>query len=198
MDNIEQDLIRWKTSRRKFLRAALVTGAVTQIPLFTSCSNITELKNDIFSAEEMTALKIILEEIWPNDGNGPSIDELNALQYILWVLEDKDKLQWSNEQIIKGVSWSMELSREKMNAEVFDLAQKERKELMKYIVEDSFGEKWVSILITHIYEALILDPIYGAQPNEAGWTWLGHIPGSPRPEETNKYQSLKTELRYEV
>ena len=44
-------------------------------------------------------------------------------------------------------------------------------------------------MVTLLFEALLLDPLYGGNKEEKGWKWLNHTPGFPRPTE---------ELRYEV
>jgi gluconate 2-dehydrogenase gamma chain len=43
------------------------------------------------------------------------------------------------------------------------------------------GEAWLSTLISYTLEALLGDPVYGGNIDEAGWRWLDHVPGEPRP-----------------
>ena len=37
-------------------------------------------------------------------------------------------------------------------------------------------------MLLYIFEALLSDPVYGANVNEAGWNWLGYAAGLPRPD----------------
>lgn len=187
-----QNLEKWETSRRSFLRSALIAGAMTQIATFTSCSPNLKEGNDLLTAEQSTILNDILFVFFPDDGNGPSHEDINAFGYIMWVLHDSlDRNTADNAYIIEGLDWANQTAQEIYFKPFIELDEKEKEALIgKFTVLD-WGENWSSMVITLILEALVLDPIYGGNTNEVGWTWLEHIPGFPRPSEDNRYEKIK-------
>jgi len=42
-------------------------------------------------------------------------------------------------------------------------------------------------VLGYIFEALLVDPVYGGNPNGIGWKWLEHQPGLPRPTADKRY-----------
>ena len=61
------------------------------------------------------------------------------------------------------------------------LNNNEREQLLRLIAGSEAGENWLSTLLLYIFEALLSDPVYGGNTGEAGWQWLAHTPGFPRP-----------------
>ncbi|MCH2232956.1 MAG: gluconate 2-dehydrogenase subunit 3 family protein [Crocinitomicaceae bacterium] len=192
------NLEAWESSRRRFVKSVLLAGVALQIPIFTSCSNITFKGNVKVSDEQASILNLVLNKLWPDDGNGPSIKDLNTQNYILNLLLQEEKHKYHNKFIVEGIDWANETSKENLKADILNLSSDELDKLMEIMIEDEYGSKWCSVLITYTYESLILDPEYGAQPNEVGWTWLGHTPGSPRPDSSNNYDALFKMVNDEV
>lgn len=186
-----QDVEAWELNRRKFLKGALLAGAMTQIGLFMSCTPELKKGNDILSAEQATILDDILLILFPNDGNGPSANDINAFGYIMWVLHDElNRQPEDNEYIIEGLDWMNEQSESFFEKKFVELQPKEKEELVAEIVQIKWGKNWTSMMITLLYEALLLDPIYGGNTNEVGWKWLNHVPGYPRPTEELRYERI--------
>lgn len=185
------NLEEWQTSRRKLLKGALLAGAMTQIGLFTSCTTKLKEGNDLLSAEQATILNDILNTFFPNDGNGPSAEDINAFGYIMWVLHDtlNRKIE-DNAYILVGLNWADETAQEIYFTPFVELSDKQKQALIGKFTELDWGENWSSMIITLILEALVLDPIYGGNTNEAGWEWLEHTPGYPRPTEENRYERI--------
>ena len=102
----------WETNRRSFLRAALIAGAASQIAWFTSCSAELEAANEYLTAEQSTILKSIQNIIWPDDGNGPSIDDLNTFGYTMWVFGNNYNKHEDREYLIEGLNWANETAEE--------------------------------------------------------------------------------------
>lgn len=189
--SIFQNLENWETNRRTFLRGALIAGALTQITAFTSCSKQLREANDILTAEQSTILYDVLNIFFPNDGNGPSIDDINAFGYILWVLHDTLNRKTSeNDYIIEGINWANETAEELYFVPFVELDQKQKEALVGKFTELNWGKNWSSVLITLICEAVLLDPLYGGNTNEVGWKWLNHTPGFPRPTEELRYERI--------
>ena len=182
------DLEQWQTDRRKFLRGALLAGAMTQIGFFTSCSTKLKEGNDLLTAEQATILNDVLNIFFPNDGNGPDAEDINAFGYVMWVLHDtlNRKIE-DNAYILVGLNWADETAQEIYFSPFVELSQEQKEALVGKFTELDWGKNWSSMIITLILEALVLDPIYGGNKNEAGWNWLNHTPGFPRPTEENRY-----------
>jgi len=185
------DLEQWQTDRRKFLRGALLAGAMTQIGLFTSCSTKLKEGNDLLTAEQATILNDVLNIFFPNDGNGPDAEDINAFGYVMWVLHDtlNRKIE-DNAYILVGLNWADETAQEIYFSPFVELSQEQKEALVGKFTELDWGKNWSSMIITLILEALVLDPIYGGNKNEAGWNWLNHTPGFPRPTEENRYERI--------
>ena len=187
-----QNLELWQTKRRTFLKAALVGGALTQIAFLQSC-NTTELEegNDVLNAEQATILKSILNILFPDDGNGPSLDAINGYGYVMWVLHDTlNRKPEDNEYIIEGLDWADETAQELYFTKYIELEQKQKEALVDHFTKLKWGKSWCSAMVILIMEALLLDPLYGGNKDEARWNWLNHTPGIPRPTEALRYERI--------
>lgn len=186
-----ENLTLWETNRRTFLRGALLAGAMTQIASFTSCSVKLQEGNDLLTAEQATILNDILMILFPDDGNGPSAKDINAFGYIMWVLHDSlNRKTEDNAYIIEGIDWANETAQEIYFTPFVELEPKQKEVLVGKFTLLDWGKTWSSVLITLIFEALLLDPIYGGNVNEIGWKWLNHSAGFPRPTEDLRYERI--------
>ena len=185
------DIEKWEVNRRKFIRGALLAGAMTQISFFTSCSTQLEKGNDLLSPEQATILTDVLNIFFPDDGNGPSARDINTFGYIMWVLHDSlNRKSEENQYIIDGLGWTNETAQEVYVTKFIDLDQKQKEEVIAKVTQLKWGRSWSSMLVTLIMEALLLDPLYGGNTDEKGWKWLNHTPGYPRPTEELRYERI--------
>lgn len=180
----------WELNRRSFLRTALLAGAASQIAWFTSCSTQLEVRNEFLTAEQSTILKSVLMIIFPDDGNGPSADDLNSFGYILWSLGNEYDPTQDKEFIINGLDWTNEFAIENFNDNYYDLSESDKANVIASIQEEKWGKNWMSVMVTLVLESLVLDPIYGGNKDEKGWEWLEHEAGSPRPTEGTRLESF--------
>ena len=58
--------------------------------------------------------------------------------------------------------------------------------LLQEITQKQWCENVFYTCLSYILEALLCSPIYGSNPNEAGWTWLEHNPGFPQPTKVSE------------
>jgi len=181
---------QWETNRRNFLRSALVAGAASQIAWFTSCSKQLEAANEYLTAEQSTILKSILMIIFPEDGNGPSAEDLNSFGYIMWILSDEYLPQEEKDFVIEGLDWANEQALAIYTEKFVDLEQQQHESLVELFVAHSYGKKWMNVMVNFTLESLLLDPIYGGNVNEAGWKWLEHVPGLPRPTKETTFDAI--------
>ena len=176
-------------TRREFLRqtgaAALLAGLMLEKPQLvwsaTSASGKTQTRQ-AFSAHEKTVLAAVQLQLFPDDGDGPSAADINALEYLDWALNDPDNIADGDREFIrKGVGWLEDLTHEREGKSFIELPQKKQQQTLEKIAASKAGENWLSLLIYYLLEALLLDPVYGGNPNGIGWQWLEHQPGFPRP-----------------
>lgn len=171
--------------RTEFLKHLAILGIGSQLSLIYSCSDektVVIPENHLpLSKNKVTILAFILEILFPNDGNGPSVQQLNSLEYILWNLRDKNRDKDSNAYVTNGIDWIEETSIEEMGKSFLGLKYKEKEELINLVSNKKWGEDWLSTILTLIFESLLYDPIYNINKNEIGWNWLNHKTGLPRP-----------------
>ncbi len=109
----------------------------------------------------------------------------------MWVLHDSlNRKTEDNEYIIEGIDWANETAKEIYFTPTIELNTEQKEALVGKFTELNWGKTWSSIMITLIFEALLRDPIYGGNTNEAGWNWLNHTPGFPRPTEELRYERI--------
>lgn len=188
-------LSSWEVNRRAFLRSTMVAGAASQIALFTSCSAQLEEANDYLTAEQSTILKSVLMAILPDDGNGPSANDLNSFGYIMWVFSDGYRQAEENETILEGLDWANETALDIYGENYYDLSEEEQHKLVELFTQMDYGEDWMKLMVSLSLESLISDPIYGGNKDEQGWKWLNHVPGNPRPTEETRYDNIMQKFK---
>lgn len=179
----------WQVSRRNFIKNSLAIGALMQMSVLQSCIN-TEQDTHILSKKQMAIAVAVQNILFPKDKNGPGAIDFNADKYLLWVLSDKRIPKDENQYIINGLKWVDETAQEEMSENFLKLSKKEQVKLIHTVSKTSWGESWLSVMLTFIFEAMISDPIYGFNKDETGRKWLGHIAGYPRPTKENRYDEI--------
>ena len=195
-EEIEEDY-KWELSRKEFLRSLLIIGVAANIPFLTSC----ETKEDLeffdctpISPEQLKVLQAVQLVLFPKEGNGPSALQVNADKWIVYVLNDAREPQREKDFIVEHLEGLNQLSKETYKVS-YDLLSRDRQEdLLELFFEEKFRKRWGSRMLILIFEALLLDPLYGVNPNNIGWKWLNHNPGVPRPNEKNRYPTIYTTM----
>ena len=154
--------------RRVFLKAGFLSSAVFVMngcELFsvtTSQDTIKTLQYDLF----------------------PKAKELgvNTSSYINIVfhhsrVSDEDKAFIKN-----GVKWLNEEAVKTHKTTYVKLLPEQRQEVLSLIVKEKWGESFTYDVMGYLFEAMLGNPIYGGNDNEAGWKWLNFAGGEPRPK----------------
>ena len=195
-ENEEQDDFEWTLSRKEFIRSLLIVGLSSQLPIINACSEIG-LSNDEYFKNidplDQRQFKIIREVqdiLFPSEGDGPGALEVNADKYLVWVLNDSLLDPKEKRYVIKYIDQIDKSAKDRYGASFLELSKKEREDHIAFIAKESWGKKWLSRILTLIFEALLLDPIYGGNPDNIGWNWLGHHPGQPRPTKEINYPTI--------
>jgi len=191
-------------TRREFLKqaglATLVAGLLVSKPSVSmsflqsddedSKQNAHSMSEN-FSDSQKQILEAVQLQLFPADGDGPSSAELNALPYLEWALTDpKNREDGDKEFIISGIGWLQAFSKETEKKSFIKLSNKQQHKLLTQFSKIQKHENWMSILVYYLIEALLLDPVYGGNPNGIAWKWLEHQPGFPRPKKGQTYREL--------
>lgn len=199
----QERISNWQLSRGGFLKSLVAIGVSSQL---IGCYSSNEDKNKS-SDKETTPLmtnqqaRILIKVqtiLFPDDGNGPSAEEINAFPYLLWYLQDELIEQYERSFYIRGADWLEQESLDLFNISFLDLPEKTQIDLVNILSMKKRTKQWLSKLLTFIFEALLADPIYGGNPNNIGWDWLNHDPGSPRSEGETSYPNIIRTVRNEI
>ena len=192
-----KDVAQWQLSRRNFVQNMFMIGVVSQIPFISSCGNHQkeEAVSGRFTHIQQNILLAVQDILFPNDGNGPSAKDVNALSYLEWVLSDSAMDPTEVDYIINGIGWVEETAQEEYANAFLELSSKKKNKLITMIAHEDWGESWLSVILTFILEALLSDPQYGGNTGETGWRWLQHYPGYPRPTSDLLYDNIVQTIR---
>ena len=174
-------------SRRQFILISSLGIGSLLIPI-PSCQH---KKTNYLTAEEINILNGVLDVLFPDDGFGPSHKDFNATQYILNVLNDPFYDGETKIFIIDGIQDINSIAKSLFSKDLSSLSYKHKQKVIEHAIEkEGKFERWISLIITLIIEALLSDPIYGGNTNEVGWKWLNHYIGIPRPDKDTSYKQL--------
>lgn len=196
MQSEQQNIKTWLQSRREFIRNFSFLAGASYLPWFvSSCSgnsNKTTFVN--FDTKQYYLLKKVHNILFPKDQFGPGANDFKTVEYLDWVLSDKNLDENDKNYILKGVGWIEESSGEEFNKEFGDLSDSEIEELIRTVSKHGWGESWLSRNLTYIFEAQFSDELYGSNIGGAGWKWLEHYPGYPRPVADMIYDEIFTTI----
>ena len=154
--------------RRTLLKAGFLSSAVfvmSGCELFsvtTSRDTIRVVQNDLF----------------------PKAKELNidTVRYLSTIILHHSRITQEDKTFLKnGVKWLNETAVEMYKEAYTKLSSTKRQDVLNAISKKEWGESWMYNMMTYIFEAMLGDPIYGGNTNEAGWKWLAFNGGHPRP-----------------
>ncbi len=191
-------------SRRDFLQQTAVSASLMALLLNSKPVLSKNLLNNTettiptastkkFNRHQRAVLQAVQLQLFPADGDGPSADDLNALTYLEWALSDPDNQEDGDKQFItRGINWLEDLTKKKYNTSFIRITVKQQHQLLQQLAQSKTGDNWMSLLIYYLLEALLLDPVYGGNPNGIGWKWLQHQPGFPLPDMAHNYRHYRS------
>ena len=155
-----------------------------------SPADISEDDN-YFTDAQHKVIDAVQMQLFPDDGNGPSARDLNAVTYLEWAMTDPINIEDGDPEFIaKGIAWLNDLSEQTNGKDFINLSGEQQDKTLKQISKSQAGENWLSLLIYYLTEALMLDPVYGGNPEMIGWKLLEHQPGFPGPVEGKTYRDF--------
>lgn len=196
-------------NRRAFLRTS---GSLVVAAGISSCkfpfesqknrseANLTEaIKTDsisvvdAFTKRQQIVIDILQMHLFPDDGDGPSAHDINALTYLNFAMKDQKNIDDGDPSTIaQGIESLEKLSTKTTGSNFTKLSSNEREGVMTQLAKSRSGENFLSLLIYYLAEALMLDPIYCGNPDMIGWKWLEHQPGFPRPTEGKTFRDFES------
>lgn len=193
-NKVDKKQTKWLLSRKKFIGAFLAGSTFSQLPFQKTLANISPDKQ-LLNEKQLQITVSVQDILFPSDGNGPGANDINAADYLYWVLSDSNKDPDEVNYIINGIGWVDETAVETYSKNYLDLDQNEKEKLISIIAKTNWGESWLSVMLSFIFEALLCDPKYIGNPDSIGWNWLNHYPGQPRPTEKQLYPEILKTLR---
>lgn len=175
--------------RRIFIKQIIATGIISQFPFLYSCQE--EPISEILTKNQRNTLVPIMKFLF-NAPTSPSISDINAYSHLNDVLTDPFYDTDEKKYLVSGITWTNETAQEQYKKEFYQLNQTEKQDIFNQIRLADWGSYWLSKILTIIFEALLIDPIYLVNNHKIGWKWLHHTPGSPRPNKKNTYQKILT------
>jgi len=117
-----------------------------------------------------------LNHLFPKSQNFANASQLNLLNF--FKLNSTSKY-FDKVDLVLFINGSKALY--KMDKNYLNLSKSHREKLLREFEQTNLGQNWLSTLMYYGFEAMLSDPIYGANHDMQGWNALNHNPGIPRP-----------------
>ncbi len=184
--------------RRSFLKRLTSVAALAALPLSLSAFSATSAGKkrflrrnpEIFTTKQWEIMLAVQQHLFPADKDSPGASDIHAAPYLQWVVSDPNLDPEIGTFLRNGFDWLEEEAIDNFQESFLKMNENERESLLRKVEETNWGGSWLSVILLYIFEALLTDPIYGANPDGVGWAWLEHHPGYPRPDERTKYGRL--------
>ena len=176
--------------RRTFIRLMTSIAASQPISALLSRRAQADTFNKIILIEPWHTLAAVQEHLFPATEDSPGAADIQAIEFLQNMLNAPDTDNDEKDFISKGVNWLNDISRKNHTQSFVKLSEHNKENVLRKIEQSHAGERWLSLLLTYLIEALLSDPVYGGNPDGIGWTWLEHQPGFPQPGIDKMYYKL--------
>jgi gluconate 2-dehydrogenase gamma chain len=185
--------VRTKTiDRRVFVtRLSVLLAAAAELPRPASAGSVADPNTEAPSKDEpWPTLSAVHDHLFPTTPDAPGAREINATAFLRTQLAEPHMDPDNRKFILNGVGWLNDIAVKRHEARFIVLGKDQREDVLRQIEKTGAGERWISLVLLYIFEALLSDPVYGGNPDQIGWKWLEHQPGFPRPPANQRYQKL--------
>ena len=180
------------TDRRTFMKQVSALLALSTImPVSLNAKTESENLTTEWREDPWWTLYEVQEHLFPHMDDSPGAKDLQATLYLKRELADPRVTRKEAYFIVKGVEWLNDMAMKTQSARFVDLDVEKREAVLRQIEKSKEGQRWISLVIYYVIEALLTDPIYGGNPDGSGWKWLSHHAGFPRPTEDKIYSKLR-------
>ncbi len=132
--------------------------------------------------EPYQTMALLHNDLMSGSGIAGILNNINAVSYLRGVFEDPHIDESERVFLKNGVLWLNETAQERHQVPYYRLQPPERQNLLTHIATERWGENWLYAVMGYFFEAMLGDPLYGGNAQEAGWHYLNHHGGLPRPE----------------
>ncbi len=177
--------------RRQFIQlVAMLSASGVLTPTATAMTSSPEPENTGKLEDPWLTLAAVQQHLFPADDDSPGAADIHALTFLRNMLDTPDTDSEEKAFILKGVGWLNDLSQKQFQQRFFELNPEQKEPLLRKVERSDAGGRWLSLMMTYLLEALLSDPAYGGNFEGAGWKWLEHQPGFPRPQADQVYHRL--------
>lgn len=175
------------------LAATYPASALAQVRLETEK---LQARPNWLKADPWRTLAEVQQHLLPPAQDTPGASDIHAVIYLHNTLENSAADGDDRAFIVNGVGWLNDLAQKRHQQSFVTLDVAQREILLRQIEQSRAGERWLSLLLTYLLEALLADPVYGGNPGGIGWKWLEHQPGFPTPPPDKAWYKLAASARY--
>ena len=183
-----------KLDRRSFL--TLLASLAASYPLTSLAEKRKIAAGGQLLEDPWLTIAAVQEHLFPAEADSPGASDIQALQYLQAMMQTPDADEEENQFIKQGAGWLNGIAQKTRSTNFINLSEADREQVLRQVEKSRAGERWLSLMLTFIIEALLTDPVYGGNPNGIGWNWLQHQPGYPRPPQDKMYFELGYQKSY--
>jgi len=183
--------------RRNFLVTSAGSMLVATSPFLFSTEGWGSNKTTITHSKKTTGTGLsrrqwktivaVQDHLFPSEKNSPGAGDVNAKAFFYAVLSDASRDDEDRKLVKEGLITLQDICWKKYKQTFIELKHELREEALRAFEKTTNGTAWIMTVLGYIFEALLTDPVYGGNPDGAGWKWLGHQPGFPRPTIDKRY-----------
>lgn len=174
--------------RRVFLKTAGTLAAAASLPALSGCGRKAAETADLPDTVWHT-LAAVHAHLFPTEPAAPGAAELDTLGYLKAALDAPGFDPAERAAILRGAE---AVEAHAQPQDFAELAETEREVVLRAVEATESGRAWLEGMLNYLIEALLTDPVYGGNPNGAGWRWLDHNPGFPRPPAGKRWFLLES------
>jgi len=182
-------------SRREFMVRMGLLGSLALTYPAAALAELRQLKANQAEADWQKkpvwqTIAQVQEVLFPAAVDIPGATDIGATIYLHRAIENPDADGEDKDFIFRGVGWLDGLTQERYKKTFLQITPAQQQETIEVIVKSRAGRNWVSMLLSYTLEALLMDPVYGGNPDGIGWKWLQHQPGFPTPPADKTWDKL--------
>ena len=156
-------------SRRTFLKSTFLTTAV-----------LVMSGTELFGAvSPLQTISLVQEDLFPHAKKLG----INSPDYLVLILQHSRVSDDEKAFLRNGVQWLNEEAVAQYKQTYIQLSSNQRQDILQIVSKEKWGRNWIHKMLTYIMEAMLGDPVYGANKDGAGLKWLNHTTGMPQPKE---------------
>nr|VFJ91734.1 MAG: gluconate 2-dehydrogenase gamma chain [Candidatus Kentron sp. LFY] len=144
-------------------------------------------ENPIPTDWQWRELAAIQDHLFPPEPDAPGAGDIDALPYLRSILADPKLRPELEALLVDGMERLRQLLRSEDHRDFSALGEDRKEAVLRRLEKESIGRRFLDRLLHYILEACLTDPVYGGNPKEIGWQWLGFEPGYKRPTPKQRY-----------